>query len=165
MCEHSSQQEQLAADAERASIKYKQVEFLMDRIGEEFDAVISGVTEWGIYAEIVENKCEGMIPIVDLEDDYYYFDEENYCVVGRSTGRRFQLGDPLKIRIANANLEKKQLDFVLAEMPLKPVEKQTAGLKKSARSRKAKSPIPPKSVLKKSKTTKSAKSRKKGRRK
>lgn len=165
MCEHSSQQEQLAADAERASIKYKQVEFLMDKIGEEFDAVISGVTEWGIYAEIVENKCEGMIPIVDLEDDYYYFDEENYCVVGRGTGRRFQLGDPLKIRIANANLEKKQLDFALAEMPLKPVEKQTASLKKSARSRKAKSPIPPKSVLKKAKTTKSAKPRKKGRRK
>lgn len=158
MCEHSSQQELLAADAERASIKYKQVEFLMDKVGEEFDAVISGVTEWGIYAEIVENKCEGMIPIRDLEDDYYYFDEDSYCVVGRGSGRKFQLGDPLKIRIANANLEKKQLDFTLADMPLKSVEKQTENIKKAKTRR---SPIPPKSVMNKSKKRSGNKSDKK----
>ncbi|MBK3517948.1 ribonuclease R [Carboxylicivirga marina] len=113
MCEHSSDMEQRAADAERASIKYKQVEFMKDHLGEEFDGVISGVTEWGLYVEIVENKCEGMIPIRDLDDDFYHFDEENYCLVGRKYNRTYQLGEALKIVIANANLEKKQLDFAL----------------------------------------------------
>ena len=115
MCEHSSDMEQRAADAERASIKYKQVEFMKDRLGQEFDGVISGVTEWGLYVEIVENKCEGMIPIRDLDDDFYNFDEENYCLVGRKYNRSYQLGDPLRIVIANANLEKKQLDFAIVE--------------------------------------------------
>jgi ribonuclease R len=114
MCEHSSDMEQRASEAERASIKYKQVQFLKEREGEVFDGVISGVTEWGLYVEIVENKCEGMIPIRDLDDDFYQFDEENYCIVGRRTRKKFQLGDPIKIKVARANLEKRQLDFVPA---------------------------------------------------
>ena len=115
MCEHSSDMEQRAADAERASIKYKQVEFIKDKLGQEFDGVISGVTEWGLYVEIIENKCEGMIPIRDLDDDFYHFDEENYCLVGRKYNRKYQLGDEMRIVIANANLDKKQLDFALAD--------------------------------------------------
>lgn len=146
MCSHCSEQEVMAAEAERASIKYKQVEFLMDRVGEEFDAVISGVTEWGIYAEIAENKCEGMIALRDLDDDMYYFDEENYCIIGRHHGRRFQLGDDIKIRIAHANLEKKQLDFALAGTKLTSVERQTQSLS-AARKPKA-SGMPPKRELK-----------------
>lgn len=113
MCEHSSDMEQRAADAERASIKYKQVEFLKDRLGHVFDGVISGVTEWGLYVELDENKCEGMIPIRDLDDDFYQFDEENYCIVGRRTRKKYQLGDPIKVQVARANLEKRQLDFAL----------------------------------------------------
>lgn len=114
-CEHCSAQEQVAANAERASIKYKQVEFMTEHIDEEFDAVISGVTEWGIYAEIIENKCEGMIPLRTLEDDYYEYDEANYCLVGRRHHRKYTIGDPLRIRIVRANLERKQLDFEIAE--------------------------------------------------
>ena len=112
-CEHSSDMEQMAAEAERASIKYKQVEFMKDHLGERFDGVISGVTEWGIYVEITENKCEGLVPIRDLDDDFYYFDEDNYCIVGKRKSKKYQLGDAIKIIIANANLEKKQLDFSL----------------------------------------------------
>lgn len=115
LCKHSSDMEQLASNAERASIKYKQVEFMADHVGQVFDGVISGVTEWGIYVELVENKCEGMIPIRDLDDDYYTFDEKNYCLVGRRFHKKFQLGDELTVRVAKANLDKKQLDFVLAE--------------------------------------------------
>lgn len=114
-CEHCSAQEQLAANAERASIKYKQVEFMSEHIGEEYDAVISGVTEWGIYAEINENKCEGMVPIRTLQDDYYEFDDANYCLVGRRKHRKYMIGDPLRIRIVRANLDRKQLDFEIAE--------------------------------------------------
>ncbi len=114
-CEHSSEMEQLAANAERASIKYKQVEYMSDKLGQVFDAVISGITEWGLYAEINENKCEGMIPIRDLDDDFYEFDEKNYCLRGRRKKRTYSLGDPLKIKVARANLERKQLDFALVE--------------------------------------------------
>jgi ribonuclease R len=113
-CQHSSDMEQLAANAERASIKYKQVEFMSERIGQVFDGVISGVTEWGIYVELVENKCEGMLPIRDLDDDFYSFDEKNYCLIGRRYHKRYQLGDELTVKVARANLDKKQLDFVLA---------------------------------------------------
>lgn len=112
-CEHSSNMEQVASNAERASIKYKQVEFMSDKIGEIFDGVISGITEWGIYVELVENKCEGMIPIRDLGDDYYEMDDKNYCLVGRRHHKKYQLGDELTVRIAKANLDKKQLDFEL----------------------------------------------------
>jgi len=113
-CQHSSDMEQLASNAERASIKYKQVEFMSDRLGQVFDGVISGVTEWGIYVELVENKCEGMIPIRDLDDDYYTFDDKNYCLVGRRFHKKYQLGDEITVKVAKANLDKKQLDFVLA---------------------------------------------------
>jgi len=113
-CQHSSDMEQLAANAERASIKYKQVEFMSERIGQVFDGVISGVTEWGIYVELTENKCEGMVPIRDLDDDFYTFDDKNYCLVGRKFHKRYQLGDGLTVKVARANLDKKQLDFVLA---------------------------------------------------
>ena len=112
-CEHSSDMEQLAASAERASIKYKQVEYMSERLGQVYDGVISGVTDWGIYVELNENKCEGMIPIRCLDDDYYEFDEKNYCIVGRHTGKRYQLGDELTVRIAKTDLVKKQLDFEL----------------------------------------------------
>ena len=115
LCEHCSAQEQVAANAERASIKYKQVEFMSEHIGEEYDAVISGVTEWGLYAEINVNKCEGMIPMRTLQDDYYEFDDANYCIIGRRTHRKFTIGDAVRIRIVRANLDRKQLDFELAE--------------------------------------------------
>ena len=115
LCEHSSAMEQTAASAERASVKYKQVEFMGERIGQVYDGVISGVTEWGLYVEINENKCEGMIAMRDLGNDFYEFDEKNYCLIGRRHHQKFSLGDPIKIKVARANLAKKQLDFVLAE--------------------------------------------------
>lgn len=112
-CEHSSKMEQTAVNAERASIKYKQVEFMQDRIGEEFAGVITGVTEWGLYVELTENLCEGLIPIRDLGDDYYELDERNYKLVGRGTGRSFRLGDEVVVRVARTDLQRRQLDFVL----------------------------------------------------
>lgn len=120
-CKHSSDMEQLAASAERASIKYKQVEYLGERLGKVYEGTISGVTEWGLYVEIDENKCEGLVPIRDLEDDYYEFDEKNYRLIGRRTHRRYQLGDSVTIQIARADLVKKQLDFALID------EKHPAG--------------------------------------
>ena len=114
LCEHSSAMEQLAAQAERASIKYKQVEFMQEHLGQVYDGVISGVTEWGLYVELNENKCEGMIPIRDLDDDYYEYDEKNYCLRGRRKKHVYNLGDAVSIKVARANLEKKQLDFTLA---------------------------------------------------
>ena len=113
LCDHSSNMEQIAANAERASVKYKQVEFMSERLGQTYDGVISGVTEWGLYVELNENKCEGMIPMRDLDDDYYEFDEKNYCLRGRRKNKTFSLGDAITIKVARANLEKKQLDFVL----------------------------------------------------
>ena len=114
MCEHASSMEQLASNAERASIKYKQVEFMSQFVGQVFDGVISGVTEWGIYVELIENKCEGLVPIRDLDDDYYSLDEKNYCLVGDRYRKKYQLGDEITVRVARADLDKKQLDFVLA---------------------------------------------------
>ena len=116
LCEHSSSMEQIASNAERASIKYKQVEFMSERIGKTYQGVVSGVTEWGLYVEINENKCEGMIPMRDLDDDYYEFDEKNYCLRGRRKHNTYSLGDELTIRVARANLEKKQLDFELVKI-------------------------------------------------
>lgn len=113
ICEHCSTMEQTAANAERASIKYKQVEFMSDKLGRIYDGVISGVTEWGVYVELNENKCEGLVPIRDLDDDYYEFDEKNYCLIGRRKKRQYRLGDPITIKVAQANLERKQLDFML----------------------------------------------------
>ena len=115
LCEHCSAMEQLAASAERASIKYKQVEFMSDKLGQVFEGTVSGVTEFGLYVEINENKCEGMVPLRDLDDDYYEFDERNYCLWGRKYHHRYSLGDTVQVKVAKANLEKKQLDFALIE--------------------------------------------------
>ena len=113
LCDHSSKMERLSAEAERASVKYKQVEYMSDKTGIEFEGVISGVTEWGIYVEIIENQCEGMIHIRELADDFYEYDEENYCIKGRSTHKVYTLGDRVKIIVVKADLQKKQLDFRL----------------------------------------------------
>lgn len=114
-CKHSSDMEQLASNAERSSIKFKQVEYMSDHLGEVFEGMISGVTEWGIYVEIDENKCEGLVPMRDLADDYYDFDEKNYCIRGRRYGNVYRLGDKVKVKVANTNLEKKQLDFLIVD--------------------------------------------------
>lgn len=113
-CKHSSDMELVASNAERDSIKYKQVEFMSDKIGKVFDGVVSGVTEWGIYVEINENKCEGLVPIRELDDDFYELDEKNYRLIGRRTKHEYRLGQSVAIKVAKANLERKQLDFVLA---------------------------------------------------
>lgn len=134
LCEHSSDMEQIAATAERASIKYKQVEFMADRLGQEFDGTISGVTEFGLYVEVDENKCEGMIPMRTLLDDYYEFDERNYCLIGRRTHRRYNLGDKVKIRVERANLERRQLDFSIISDAQTPVNPQPSQPKKPTKS-------------------------------
>ena len=115
LCEHASNMEQLAATAERASIKYKQVEFMADRLGQEFDGKVSGVTEFGLYVEMEDTMCEGMVPLRMLLDDYYEFDERNFCLVGRRFHKRYGLGDKVRIRVERANLERRQLDFALIE--------------------------------------------------
>ncbi len=114
-CEHSSKMERFATEAERASIKYKQVEFMSDKMGQVFEGVISGVTEWGIYVEIIENQCEGMVSVRDLSDDFYEYDEENYCLRGRSEGKTFTLGERVRVEVVRADLQKKQLDFKLVD--------------------------------------------------
>jgi len=114
-CQHVSSQEQLAANAERASIKYKEVEYMGARLGEVYEGKISGVTEWGVYVEVNETHCEGMIAVRDLDDDFYEFDEKNYMIRGRRHGKKYQLGDPITIQVARADLIKKQLDFVLVD--------------------------------------------------
>ena len=115
LCEHSSDMEQIAANAERASIKYKQVEFMGEHLGQEFEGTISGVTEWGLYVEINVNKCEGMIPMHELDDDFYDFDEKSYCLTGRRFHKKYSLGDSIRVKVAYANLERKQLGFALVE--------------------------------------------------
>jgi len=132
-CKHSSEMEQLAANAERASIKYKQVEFMGDHMGEIYDGVISGVTEWGLYVEINENLCEGLVPVRDLADDYYDFDEKNYSLVGRRRGVRYRLGDNVKVKVARANLERKQLDFLLVDERGRDAGEDDLGYKVSPR--------------------------------
>ncbi len=114
-CKHSSDMEQTAAMAERSSIKYKQVEYMQEHIGETYSGIISGVTEWGLYIELNDNLCEGLVPMRDLADDYYDFDEKNHCLVGRRYNHRYRLGDNVDIKVARADLEKKQLDFVLLD--------------------------------------------------
>lgn len=114
-CKHSSQMEISATEAERTSIKYKQVEFLQDKIGEVFEGVISGVSEWGLYVQIIENMCEGMVRLSDIGDDYYSFDAPNYCAVGKNSGQEYRMGDAVKIKVRRADLVKKQLDFELVQ--------------------------------------------------
>ena len=115
LCEHCSDMELVAQQAERDSIKYKMVEFMVDKVGETYDAHISGIQSYGIYCEIDENHCEGMVPMRDLDDDYYEFDEKNYCLIGRRHHHKYQLGDSIRIKVARTNIEKRQLDFSLAE--------------------------------------------------
>ncbi len=115
LCQHSSQMEKKAADAERASVKYKQAEYLRDQVGNIFSGVISGVTEWGMYVEIIENKCEGMIRLRDISDDFYTLDEKNYAIIGQRKKKVYQLGDEVKIRVKNVDLTKKQIDFSLVQ--------------------------------------------------
>jgi len=115
LCDHSSKMERLSMEAERASVKYKQVEYMSDKTGQVFEGVISGVTEWGIYVEITENQCEGMVSVRDLNDDFYEYDEENYCLRGRSGGKQYTLGDTVKVEVVKADLQKKQLDYRLVD--------------------------------------------------
>jgi ribonuclease R len=114
-CQHASEMERRAVEAERASVKYKQVEFMQDKIGQQFEGVVSGLTEWGIYVEIVENKCEGMVSIKGIADDFYEFDEEEYMIIGRHTGRKFEIGDEVQVEVTQANLSRRQLDYKLVD--------------------------------------------------
>lgn len=115
MCLHSSQMEKKAADAERASVKYKQAEYLEGNIGTTFEGIISGVTEWGMYVEIIENKCEGMIRLRDINDDFYVLDEKNYCIIGQRKKKKYQLGDGVRIQVKKVDLSKRQIDFTLVQ--------------------------------------------------
>ena len=112
-CLHTSNREQLATEAERSSVKYKMVEFMQDKIGQIFEGTISGITEWGMYVEIEPTKVEGMIALRDIKEDYLVFDEKKYCLTGKSTHKKFTLGDHVKIKVARANLEQKLLDYTL----------------------------------------------------
>ncbi len=135
-CRHSSDMEQLAANAERASIKYKQVEYMKERLGEIYSGTISGVTEWGLYVELDENMCEGLVPVRDLADDFYDYDEKNYCLKGRRTHTKYTLGDKVKVQVARADLDKKQLDFALLSddgRPLNQRPKKDGGSKPNPR--------------------------------
>jgi ribonuclease R len=111
MCKHSSEMESKAAEAERASVRYKQVEYIRDYVGEEFEGIISGVTEWGIYVEITEYKCEGMVRLSNLKDDFYEYDENDLCIRGRRTGKTFQLGDLIEVIVRNADTVRRQVDL------------------------------------------------------
>lgn len=113
LCRHSSEMEKRAAEMERESVKYKQAEFLQDQIGKEFDGLISGVSKWGIYVELVNSKCEGLVRYNTLDDDFYYLDEENFCVIGQRYGKIYRLGDEVRVMVENVDLIKKQLDFVM----------------------------------------------------
>ena len=150
-CKHCSLMEKKAADAERTSVKYKQAEFLSDKIGQVFDANISGVSKWGIYAEIEGNKCEGMIPIGSLKGDYYMLDEDNYQVIGRRYGKCYKLGDSVQIRVRAVDMLKKQIDFDLVEEDRETLDsRETRGSRSSRNSRSPKKSRSPKSSRKKS---------------
>lgn len=123
-CKHTSAMERKAVEAERASVKYKQVEYLEDKVGLQFPGIVSGVTSWGIYVELEESRTEGMVRLNDMEDDYYEVDEENYCIVGRSTGNVIHLGDRVMIEVKEANLHTRTIDFILVEILEQPVREQ-----------------------------------------
>jgi ribonuclease R len=114
-CKHASEREVVAAEAERESIKYKLVEFMQDKIGQEFDGHVSGITEWGIYVEIEPTKIEGMIPYRTIRSDFYDYDQDHYLARGRRSRRVIRLGDPLRIRVKGTSLEQKLLDYELVE--------------------------------------------------
>ncbi len=124
-CRHCSDQERRAMETERAANKYKQVEYMQDFVGDEFDAVISGVATFGFWAETVAHKCEGMVSVTDLSDiDYFEFMEAQYTLVGRNTGLKFTMGDKVKVRVVSANLVKRQIDYTLAELPAGVVKRR-----------------------------------------
>ncbi len=112
-CKHLSQMEMRAAEAERASVKYTQVKFMRDKVGNSYEGIISGVTEWGLYVEMTETRCEGMIRLRDLNDDYYEFEETSYSIRGHRTGKRFQLGDVVNVTVKRVDIDKKQIDLLL----------------------------------------------------
>jgi ribonuclease R len=114
-CKHASEREQIAANAERDSIKYKLVEYMQDKIGQEFEGTVSGLTEWGMYVSIKPTMIEGMVALRDIHSDFFDFDEDNYRIVGKRTGKIFRLGDPVRIRVKNTNLEQRILDYELVE--------------------------------------------------
>lgn len=126
LCKHSSEMEQLASNAERASIRYKQVEYMKERLGEVYPGTISGVTEWGLYVELDGNMCEGLVPVRDLADDFYDYDEKNYCLTGRRNHTKYTLGDRVKVQVARADLDRKQLDFALLTDDGQPLRKRPA---------------------------------------
>lgn len=137
-CKHCSEMERKAADAERESVKYKQAEFLSDKIGQEYDAEVSGVSKWGIFALTEQDKCEGLIRISTLKDDFYMLDEENYRIVGRDSGKTFSLGQKIRVKLVNVDLEKRQIDFLLSEseqpeIDLPEIEQQTQTEEKDKR--------------------------------
>jgi len=115
LCLHSSEREKRAATAERASIKFKQVEFMQSRLGEDFEGVISGVTEWGLFVEIVETKCEGLVRITDLDDDFYDFDSKQLVIVGRNNKRRFTLGDKVFVKVVKTDIDRRTIDLLMVE--------------------------------------------------
>ena len=110
-CKHCSMMEQKATEAERASIKYKQAEYLVDKIGQEFDATVSGIAKWGVFAELNESKCEGLIPMKSFDDDFYYIDEDNYTLVGLHNGKNIRFGDTIRIKVVEVDLLKKTMTF------------------------------------------------------
>ena len=114
-CKHCSEMERKAVEAERASVKYKQVEFLMDKMGQIFEGQISGVSKWGIFVELLDSKAEGLVRFNDLKDDYYYFDEDNYRIIGKQHGMVYRLGDKVNVLVKKVDMEKKQLDFEIVE--------------------------------------------------
>jgi len=114
-CQHSSEMEKRAADAERASIKYKQVEFMETMLGEEFDGIVSGVSEWGVYVEMTKTKCEGMVRLSDMEDDFYSHDPDNYCVVGQNHGKVITLGDDIRVKVINTDINRRIIDLEMVE--------------------------------------------------
>ncbi len=140
-CKHSSDMEQLAANAERASIRYKQVEYMRDRLGEIYSGVISGVTEWGFYVELDDSMCEGLVPVRDLADDFYDYDEKNYRLVGRTHHNMYTLGDRVKVQVARADLDRKQLDFALVTddgNPTRPIVEKKNEARNGCRDNKGK---------------------------
>ena len=110
-CEHCSQMEQKATEAERTSVKYKQAEFLSDKVGQVFEATVSGICKWGIFAELKESHCEGLISMRKFNDDFYYIDEENYMLVGLHHGHNYRFGDTVTVRVAGVDMERRQMDF------------------------------------------------------
>ncbi len=113
LCKHSSNREHLATEAERSSIKYKLAEFMQEKVGQEFEGTVSGITEWGMYVEIEPTKVEGMVMLREIKEDFFIYDEKNYCLIGKATRKRFTLGDKVRIKVSKTNLEQKLIDYTL----------------------------------------------------